>query len=86
MVVTIDEIERLKKGDYIEASGFYYKVIKINTKSKTLILTEPFSYGEKAIGKWASNYNNNISKIDHQNWDIIKKNAPGAKGLEKKVK
>jgi len=86
MVVTIGQIELLKQGDYIEASGLFYKVIKINTKSKTLTLTEPFSYGEKAIGRWTSNYNNNISAIDHQNWDIIKKSTPGARGLEKKVK
>ena len=86
MVVTIGEIESLRKGDYIEASGYYYRVIKISTKRKTLTLTEAFSYGEKAVGSWTSKYNNNLSKIDHQNWDIIKKSASGANGLEGKVK
>jgi len=87
MATTIREIRTLNKGDYIEASELYYRFIKINIKNKTITLTPPFPYGQKPIGRiWTSKYDDSISKIDYHYWNIIRKNSPKAKGIEKKVK
>ena len=86
MAVTIQKIEKLKKGDYIEASEIYYKVIKVDTVRKKLVLTKPFSKGYKAEGNWSSSYVDDIAKQDQLYWKIIRKNSKESEGIEGKLK
>jgi len=86
MPITIKEVETLRKGDYIDASDFYYRVIRINYKSKFLTLTYPFERGGKAYGKSTFKYTDKVAKIDFQYWNIIRKNSKDARGLERRLK
>jgi hypothetical protein len=86
MAVTIEQLETLRPGDYIEASELYFRVIRINTKAETLTMTRPFSKGERAVGITTFNYNDKVAKIDNKYWNIIRQNSPKAKGIERKVK
>lgn len=73
-------------GDYIGAPNTYYKVLKINIKKKTYSLSKPFERGGKAQGSIAINYTDRLSRIEHQEWSIIRKNSKEARGLEGRLK
>ena len=70
MAVTVEDLKKTKHGDYIEASGLYYKILGV--KAKGIELTDPFPYGSKAEGKWSSEFNDPFAKIDFEYWTIIK--------------
>jgi hypothetical protein len=86
MATTAEQIETLNPGDYIDAVDIYYRVIKLNTKKKKIILTHAFMRGSRADGMWTCYYTDNISRKDFQYWGIIRKNSPDAKGIEGKIK
>jgi len=84
-MATIQDIETLRKGDYIEASELYSKVLAINIQKKQLTLTEPFEKGFKPRSRWVSKYTENIAAIDLPHWNIIRADSKGARGIEGKL-
>lgn len=92
MAVNIQQLKTLKKGDYVEVSDdpyydvnpdhiLYYKVL--GAKPTGLVLSDPFSKGSRAKGKWFSNFS---PHPDYDCWNIIKQGSKKSKGIEGKVK
>jgi len=79
----LKELKTLKRGDYIEASGLYYKVLEV--KNSGLVLSDTFLRGGRARGRYFSSFYSEAARIDWNYWNIIRKNAKGAKGIEKRM-
>ena len=61
MGMTLEELKNLKKGDYLQVPGGYYKVL---TAGKTeLTLSDIFQKGEKARGKMKVFYEEAIARL-----------------------
>ena len=83
----VQDVETLRRGDYIEASELYWKVLGIDTTKKQLTLTKTFARGEIPKGSLVvDNYTDDIAARDLPYWTIIRANSKEARGIEGKVK
>lgn len=79
-MATIEELKTLKGGDFIEASGLYYKVIGLTKRG--IYLSHPFSKGSTPRGGlWFSRFYSKAAQYDHPYWNIIRNDSMEAKAL-----
>ena len=80
-MTTLAELKTLKRKDFIEASGLYYKVFGVTKKG--LCLSHPFSKGSTPRkGQWFTRFYSNAARYDHPYWNIIRADSPEAKALK----
>jgi hypothetical protein len=79
----IGQLKTLHKGDYIEASNLYYKVLGV--KEDRIVLTDPFPKGSKPKGKFDYAFTDETLRYDIIHWNLIRQDSKDARGIEKKI-
>ena len=79
----IGQLKTLHKGDYIEASNLYYKVLGVTEND--IVLTDPFPKGARAKGKWNYAFIDEALRYDIVHWNLIRQDSKDARGIEKKI-
>jgi hypothetical protein len=79
-MATVEELKTLRGGDFIEASGLYYKVIGLTKRG--LYLSHPFAKGSTPReGLWFSRFYSKAALCDHPHWNIVRADSFEAKAL-----
>ena len=84
MVMEIADLINLPQGDYIEASGLYYKIL--DHVENGIKLSDPFAKGSVASGEWVTKYDSSYLIEDILHWNHIPRDSIEGKSLEPRHK